>query len=465
MILRIFTVIFTVFIIWSGKAQTSLEKELNEFLFEPEYKNATIGIHVVDLNTRETVFGLNEHQLMIPASTMKLVTSATAFELLGKNYHFQTIIGFAGKIRNSKLNGDIVVISKSINPHFLDVWAEKIKAFGIQQVNGDLVLDGSIYDDELIPDTWIWEDIGNYYGSDASAFTIYDNKYQVTFESPKQAGKLTKIFGISPEIDSLNLINKVVSSNINRDLAYIYGSPFDYDREIRGSIPKNRKSFKIKGSIPKPKELFAKELLKHLALNGVFINGKILFQNVDKEKITTAYIHESPTLTEISKVLNHESVNLFAEHFLKQISAKKLGQGRRDSSISIIQQFWADKIPDPLFMEDGSGLSHFNAISPVNFTSVLTYMHNQSEYGEAFIASLPTAGEGTLSSFDIELFPDDILQAKSGSMTRIRSYAGYLKTNNNRKLAFCIMVNHFSGSQTALIGKIEQLLFLMRQEK
>lgn len=476
MILRIFMVLITVSIVWSARAQTSFENELNKMLSEPEYKNATVGIHIVDLKTGEMVFGLNEYQLMIPASTMKLITSATALELLGADYRFKTTIGFSGKIKSSKLDGDVVVISGGdptlgseyfddnfFIPHFMDVWAKKIKAFGIQQVNGDLVLDGSIYDDELIPDTWIWGDIGNYYGSDASAFTIYDNKYQITFESPKQAGKLTKVLGTSPEIDSLSFINRVVSSDINRDLAYIYGSPYDYEREIRGSIPKNRKSFKIKGSIPKPEELFAKELLKHLALNGVFISGKIVFKNVDKEKTTTAYIHESPTLSEISEVLNHESVNLFTEHLLKQISSEKLGQGRRDSSISIVQRFWADKIPDQFFMEDGSGLSHFNAISPAEFTSVLNYMNNKSSFRDAFISSLPTAGEGTLSGFNKNLFPGETLQAKSGSMTRVRSYAGYLKTENGQNLAFSIMFNNFNARQAEVVDKIEVLLHQLKQ--
>ena len=297
--LRIFSVLIASFFVYNVLAQTKFENELNKILSDPEYKNATVGIHVVDLKTNETVFGLNEHQLMIPASTMKLITSASAFELLGENYRFQTTIGFLGKIRSSKLDGDLIVIGggdptlgseyfddKYFNRHFMDVWAEKVKAFGVQQINGDLVLDASIYDKEQISDTWIWGDIGNYYGSDASAFTIYDNLYRITFQSPKQPGIQTKVLAISPDIDSLRFINKVVSSDINRDLAYIYGSPFDYYREIRGTIPKNRKAFIVKGSIPKPEILFAKEFLKHLALKGVFINGKVVFRKGDKKKIT-----------------------------------------------------------------------------------------------------------------------------------------------------------------------------------
>ena len=473
--LRIFAVLIVLFFVHTSNAQTNFENELNKILSEPEYKNATIGIHVMDLETGETVFGLNEHQLMIPASTMKIITSATALELLGENYRFKTTIGFTGKIKNSKLNGDLVVIGGGdptlgseyfedsyFNPHFMDVWAQKIEAFGIQQIDGDLVFDASIYNDDLIPDTWIWGDIGNYYGAYASAFTIYDNLYRVIFESPKQAGKQTTVLATDPKIENLNIDNKVVSSDKNRDLAYIYGSPLDNNREIRGSIPKNQKAFKVKGSILNPKELFAKELITHFALNGVFISGKVVFHNVDEKKLMTVYIQESPTLSEIASVLNHESVNLFAEHLLKQISAEILGTGRRDSSIAMVQSFWKDKVPDHFFMEDGSGLSHFNAVSPEDFTAVLNYMFNQSKNREDFLNSLPKAGEGTLSGLSTELFPGETLRAKSGSMTRVRCYAGYLKTDGDKNFAFSIMFNNFSGSQTEMIEKIENLLVTLK---
>ena len=157
-------------------------------------------------------------------------------------------------------------------------------------------------------------------------------------------------------------------------------------------------------------------------------------------------------------------MNLFAEHLLKQISAEIQGQGRRDSSISIVQRYWEDKVPDHFFMEDGSGLSHFNAVSPADFTSVLNYMYRQSKFSQSFISTLPSAGEGTLSSFKTELFPGETLQSKSGSMNRVRCYSGYLKTNNGRNFAFSIMFNNFSSTQSGVIQKTSDLLYLLKQE-
>lgn len=463
-----------VFVIMSvcGFAQNIFEQTFKNFLEQPEYKNASLGIHVQDLESGEKIFGFNDKKLLITASTMKLITSATALEILGAEYRFKTKLGYIGETeKNNTLKGDLILIgggdptlgSEYFTDHysdFLENWARKIKSAGISKIEGDLVLDGSIYDSEKVPATWIWEDIGNYYGAGANAFTVYDNLFRISFNSPKKAGKLTKVVSITPIIEGLKISNEVVSANNNSDNAYVFGSPLDKTRTIRGTIPKNRKAFTIKAAIHNPEEILAKEFLKCLAKEGVFISGNVKFEKVKQKDFNTIYIQESPTLSEITKVLNYQSVNLFAEHFLKQIAVEKNGVGKREDGIRIIQEFWESKgiSTASLFMEDGSGLSHFNAVSPAFFTDFLKYMSDN----KSFVHSLPGAGEGTLSRFNKNLFPNRTLQAKSGSMTRVRCYSGYLKQDSGKTVAFSIMVNHFSGSHTKLIGEIEKLLLEIR---
>ena len=461
----------------TGFAQPNFETEINHLLEKPDYESAIVGIRIEDLKNDEIVFDLNGDKLLIPASTLKLITTATALEILGSNYRFKTLIGYTGKIKDEKLEGDLVVIgggdptlgseyfeSENFNPHFLDVWAEKIREAGVQKVNGNLVMDASIYDTEKIPDTWIWEDMGNYYGAGANAFTVYDNLFRINFSSPKRAGELTRIISIEPNIKGLEFNNEVISSDINKDLAYVFGSPLDKTRIIKGSIPKNRNSFIVKASIPKPEELLAEDLLKHLAQKGVFVSGKIVFDKAASSKINLIYINESPALSEIVKVLNFESVNLFAEHLLKQISAEKTGIGNRENSIELISEYWKSKgFPvEKLIMEDGSGLSHFNAVTPEFFVSVLKYMYH-SENSDVFQKSLPGAGDGTLTGFNKLHFPDESIKAKSGSMTRVRCYVGYLKTDSGKDFCFSVMFNQFIGSQSQIGNEIENILLDLRK--
>lgn len=474
MTIRFFAISFLVFTGFYCFSLQSVQTELQKILQQPEYKNATVGIQIVDLDNGIPLFELNPGKLMIPASTLKIVTSAAALEILGPGYRFKTNVGYVGKILNTnELKGDLVIVGGgdptlgseyfrdyNLNENFLRIWVQKIKTAGIHYIKGDIVLDGSVYDTEKIPPTWIWGDIGNYYGASVNAFTCYDNLFRITFKSPKETGERTEITATYPKIEGLAILNEVVASDDKRDLAYVFGSPLDKNRVIRGTIPKDKNAFTIKAAVHQPEELLAKELLQQLAKEGIFISGKVKFRSSDKNQLQTIYIHESPKLEEIVKVLNYESVNLFAEHLVLQIAAEKIGTGNREKGIEQIKDFWSsnDVIKNDFFMVDGSGLSHFNAISPAHINSILFFMAQKSKNSEAFFNSLPNAGNGTLSGFSTEFFPNNTIKAKSGSMTRVRCYAGYIQTDSDKKFAFTIMFNHFSSSHSKLTKEIENLL-------
>jgi D-alanyl-D-alanine carboxypeptidase/D-alanyl-D-alanine-endopeptidase (penicillin-binding protein 4) len=460
-------------IVFTGNAQTVFQDEVKTLLQKPEYRNATVGIMVTDAKTGERLFELNPHQLMIPASTLKLVTTATAIEILGAEYCFETKIGITGAIdENGVLNGNLIILSggdptlgstwyNSVKGRngFLEEWVVQIKLLGITEINGNLVFDGSGYQTEEVPPTWVWGDIGNYYGANANAFTVYDNFFTITFRSGK-AGEKTEIIKTEPKISDLEIDNRVLASEINSDQAYVFGSPMDNKRIVRGTIPKEKEAFSIKAAIPNPARLLGIQFMNALQTAGVKVSGNVIEDKVEYVKVIFA--HRSPFLAEIVKTVNHESVNLFAEHILLQISAEKTGIGSREKSIGIVQQFWQERGLNAasLLMEDGSGLSHFNAVSPAFLNSVLLEMKN-SKNGDVFIETLPTAGEGTLSSFSTEKFPGNTLQAKSGSMTRVRCYAGFLKTRSAKEVSFVFMFNHFSGNQSKLRAEIENLLSIL----
>jgi len=241
------------------------------------------------------------------------------------------------------------------------------------------------------------------------------------------------------------------------DQAYVFGSPMDSKRIIRGTIPKEKTEFQIKAAIPNPAQVFGSALQASLKKAGVVFNGSVLEDTIAAYEII--FEHQSLDLSEIIKMVNHESINLFAEHILLQISADKSGVGNREKSIELLNLFWKEKglKTEELIMEDGSGLSHFNAISPDFLTSLLLLMKN-SRNSTFFTASLPIAGEGTLSSFSSDEFPGKTLIAKSGSMTRVRCYSGFITTKTGRELAFTLFFNHFSGSQSKLRLEIASLL-------
>jgi len=477
--LRIIILVAVLFFTNRSAAQPGFEELIQSLMSQENYKYASAGIHIVDLSSGEEVYGLNSDKLMIPASTMKLVTSAAALQILGPDYRFHTKIGYTGEIVDATLHGDLVVIGGGdpalgseyfmahyYQPDFLQSWAEQVKAAGIKRVDGNLVLDGSLYDSEKIPPNWIWEDMGNYYGAGASALTAYDNLFRITFRSPRKANQPTEIVAVYPKVSGLAFKNEVLSSNINRDRAFVFGSPLDGKRVIRGTIPKNRSAFTIKASNPFPEQMLADNLWQQLNNAGVFISGNVVFKKVSAHKFQNIYIQESPQLAEIVRVLNIESVNLFAEHLVKQIAAETNEIGNREEGLQQITDFYRKNNFDTnqIVMEDGSGLSHFNLVTPQFFTHLLSYMANSEQIFPVFENSLPSAGEGTLYQFNPENFSEESLLAKSGSMTRVRCYAGYLTANSGNKLAFSFMYNHFAGNHSELINSLEDIFIALKKE-
>ena len=461
-----------------GTAQSalnSIQQKITTWQTSAGLANASIGIAVSDSRTNEKLIESKPQLSLVPASILKTITTATALEVFGPDFRFQTIFSYSGTVRNDTLFGDLQIMgggdptleSKYFpdSNTFLKEWIKALQGNHIKAITGNLILDATMYESQMIPNTWIWEDIGNYYGAGASGISIYDNLYEIHLKSESEADKPTQIIRIVPEIPNLELTNEVLSSDLNSDQAYVFGSPEDNKRVIRGTIPKNQADFVIKASVPNPAALLASEFRKKLSESGISVSGATKYEKIKSEPPNQLSVIQSPLLRDIIKVTNHESVNLFAEHFLKHLAFQKSGFGTTKDGYLFVVQFWKDKGLDMngFFMNDGCGLSRFNAITASQIVSVLNYMKSKSAYSADFYQSLPAAGDGTLSKFSQQDFPNECLRAKSGSMTRVRSYAGYLTTISGRQLSFAFMLNNFSFSQKEASKKIEELLVELRK--
>jgi len=477
--LRIFLVLFFFFAGRVCSCQSLFDQKVKELQAHPLMKGASIGIVVIDSSSDSVLYEVNQDKLMVPASTLKLVSSAAALEILGPGYRFKTALAYSGQIntRTNFLEGDLLIIGGGDpalgseyfkdfyrNPHFLDQWLQALILKGIRGINGNLCIDESAYEEQTVPSGWVWEDIGNYYGAGAGALAVYDNMFRITLQSGKEAGKPVSIIHVDPWAEELQFENYVTSSEKNSDHAYVFGSPWGNLRKIRGTIPVGRDRFPIKASLPEPGMVLGKMLKSKLERTHIPVSGEVKKLPAGE---TTETIDEvvSPPLSAIIKVLHHESVNLFAEHLVKQIAYEKNGLGSTREGIRIIREFWSEKGMDTgnLFMEDGSGLSRSNAVSPRHLAGILLYMKNKSPHSELFAGSLPGPGEGTLYFFDPALFPNQSLRCKSGSMTRVRCFAGYLETVAGEELVFSIMLNNFSMEQGELIERVEDILVTLRK--
>ncbi len=430
------------------------------------HHNASIGVCIKDVETGKTIINYNANKLLRPASVLKLLTTITALDKLGSNYRYITSIGYDGNIKGEILDGSICIKAsgdpvwgskyfKSFN--IIDTIVDNISNMGIKKITKGFVVDrAGIY--EGIPGKWLWEDIGNYYGSPSYAINYRDNTYEIEFSS-KEAGSQTVIKSVWPCSKELKICNKVISSEENRDNAWIYGSPLSDKRLIEGNIPQNRTAFTIKGAIPNPAHVFINELCAKLRKNGIDCNPELFFRtNQDYSKLLEI---KSPPLKDIVYFTNQKSVNLFAESIGKRLMLNC------DSIIDFstvptgfFKNYWAEKgiNINGLEIYDFSGLSSFNLVTSAFMTDILIYTYKNGNIGKNIYLSLPLAGNsGTLKNFGKGTMLDNNLKAKTGSMKSVRAYCGYIQ-KKNRLHCFTVIINNYSSDNKKITNSVVDFL-------
>lgn len=459
--------------LFAQSGPNTIQEKITKWQNSAELQNAAIGFAIIDNVSGQEIIKSEPQLSLVPASIFKVVTTATALEVFGPDYRFKTLFSYSGNLHGDTLAGNLQIVGGGDptlgsayfddNRNFFDEWLNTLQRVGIRVISGDIIADASIYEKVQVPGSWVWEDLGNYFGAGASGITVFDNIYEIHLKSPQSAGQHTQVIKTVPQIPDLELQNEVRSSDINSDKSFVFGSPEDSRRVIRGTIPKDRNDFTVNASVPDPPMLIASELARKLAAKGIRFSGKIKLQKVQSGITLVETL--SPPLREIIKVTNHESVNLFAEHFLKHLAWQKTGLGTTEDGCQFVQDFWKEKglNMNGFFVNDGSGLSRFDAITASQMCRILNYMKTQSRYTDDFFQSLPTAGFGTLTNFNGAEFPTASFRAKSGSMTRVRCYAGYLKTDSERDLSFTVMLNNFSCPMSEATRKIQELLLELKK--
>ena len=446
-------------------AKSPLDGLVNNSLLQ----NANISLLVRDVATNTTVCEYHSKNSVVPASTMKLVTTATALELLGADFRFQTRLEVDGKVTaDGVLNGNLYIrgggdptlgSEKLGDTTFLVKWVETIKNRGIRKINGRVIADAGLFDDEGVNPKWTWEDMGNYYAAGIYGISYLDNTYRLVLRSGS-VGTTPTVLRVVPEIANLKIDNRLMSSSISFDSAYFYGAPHSDYRTVIGEIPANRAEFVTKGDIPNPALLLAQHFSDRLIQNDVAVRD-LPTDSIDRaSERTTIYTHDSPPLSEIITETNVRSNNLYAECVFKYLALQNKAVATNAEAVQGIKAFWKSKglSVDQLFMYDGSGLSPSDAVSAQFFVELLSYMQTKSLNKDVFFRSLPVAGEnGTLKSFLLKTPLQGKVHAKSGTISRVKSYAGYID-NKGKQLVFALLINNPNGSSKAVTRKMEEFL-------
>jgi len=427
-----FSFIFSllVFISYSQSTREKLAKAFQQFDADSQMRNGISSLYVINAKTGEVVFDKNSQIGLAPASTQKIITAATAFELLGKDFTYQTKFLIEGKANGANLiikpSGDPTLGSWRWKFTSEDSIIKKLKTeVAIHHLKFSQVLVDTInFEPVSIPSGWIWQDLGNYYGAPVNDFNWRENQFDVLLKSGSKIGDPVEIAGTVPQLHSFRLTSRVRSAAAGSgDNAYIYFSLTNAEGIITGTIPVNEKSFKISGAIQEPRTEFTFRLSEELKL------GKALSKNFAAKNL---FVHYSPSLDSIIYWFLQKSINLYGEALVKTFAYQKTGLGSTDTGVNIVKNFWKDKGIDiaELNIKDGSGLSPQNRVTTHAQVEVLKYAKQQSWFS-AFYAALPTYNN---------------MKMKSGTIADVRGFCGYHKSSDGNEYIFSFLVNNYNGS-------------------
>ncbi len=442
--------------IFSAQKKQKTARTADEYLLSlPSMRSANIGFLVNNLTTGDTITAHNHKKLLTPASTEKLFTTATAIEIFGSKHRFSTFIEYEGEIKDGVLQGDLFIRGTgdptlgsqcSKDDKFLSRWAKEVKKAGIKKIEGKIIADASFFDGNSINPQWIWEDIGNYYAPGIFAIPYMDNTLHIQLKS-SAVGTVAEVIKTIPYIQGLEFENHIRCSGITYDGAFVHGLPYDNKRYLVGSVPANKGIFGVMGDIPNPPLLLAQHFLIALKQAGIQVEGQADYLAEDKpHQRNLIYEQKSPTFGDLIREVNIHSNNLYAEQLFRYLACRIGIPCTIDNSVQVMQNCMKNRGVNirTAQIQDGSGLSPMDRVSPEHLVNLLTYM-SRSKDATTFYQSLPIAGvSGTLSGFLAGTPLSGRVHAKSGSTSKVKAYAGYIELPDGQRWVFSVMVNNAS---------------------
>lgn len=438
-----------------------LETVLQRLSSDEQFASSVLAMRVVNSNTGQVVFEHNAHTGMAPASCQKIITSITAFEQLGTAFRYTTTLGIRGDIREGILNGE-VVLTGSGDPtlgswrygatreeRVLSQWTQALQQAGIRSITGNIGINDSIFSTATIPDGWIWQDIGNYYGAGASGFNWRENQFDLTLRSGNAPGDKVSIVRTTPEMPYLQWTNELTTAaKGSGDNAYIYLAPYTWEGFLRGTIPAGESAFTISGAVPDPGLLLTKLLSRHWTAAGMPIRQQTLSSALSASPVRILHRYQSPALDSMNYWFLKKSINLYGEALVKTLAAQKKRPGNTDSGVALIRRFW-EKAGIPvreLRLMDGSGLSPQNRVTVFALTTMLQYARTRPWF-TTFLNALPVMNGITM---------------KDGYINGVRAYTGYVKSKDGTPYSFAFIVNNFYGSPATVRAKMWAILDLLK---
>jgi D-alanyl-D-alanine carboxypeptidase/D-alanyl-D-alanine-endopeptidase (penicillin-binding protein 4) len=448
------------------------------------------GLLIADAQTGDTLFELNADKYFVPASNMKLFTTALALAKLGPDYRFHTTLETRGTLSpEGTLSGDLYLVGRgdpnlsnrkfpyNLKEEFdgppekvLAELADALVKTGVKEITGDVIGDDSYFPRELYADGWEIGDIVWEYGAAISAIVVEDNTVTLTLTSGELAGDPVQAI-VEPATPDFTVVNEVVTSaaGVKSDLT-LTREPGSKLVVVRGTMPAKSTPRKLLLALHEPAEHAAALLARLLVDRGVKIGGTSRALHVPEipAEMQRAVLaeHVSVPLGDSVKLVNKISQNLHTEMLLRAAARKLSVWATSDDLMKFPADFYAAAgiVPGDVVQTDGSGLSRHDLVTPRAIVTLLKYAQEQPWFA-AYYGSLPVAGvDGTLETMMKNTIAAGRIHAKTGSVEHVRTRSGFAETPAGRRLIFSFLSNNQNGKNHEAADALDALCVAMIEE-
>jgi len=458
-----------------------ITRDLNAIVSDPAVRSARIGIVVESISAGKSIFELNPDGPLVPASNMKLLTSAAALVVLSPDFRYETRLVTNGTVRSGILHGDLIVEGSgdpTISGYFNDDdpvrvfkdWARQLNETGIKEIRGDLVIDNSAFPENPYGEGWNMDDAMRCFCAPRDAFTFNNNCIQLEITPSAQKGSHFQ-FLMEPVSDYIRLVDRLDPRKATGgDMVRLqYTDPQTLN--VLGSKSPGSGTTVHYVPVRYPAQFGGFVLKETLASGGIKVTGDILCarncpniadiaQRKNDRQLATLAVYRSVRLAEIIKVVNKLSNNLYSEMLLFAVGRMpgKTFTTRDAAGIAIQALENAGIDMNAAVMADGSGLSRYNRVTPRQLARLLQVMAS-THYSAYFVESLPIMSvDGTLSHRLKGSRASGFIRAKTGTIAGVRSLSGYMTTYKNENLVFSIISN--GHTSTAAIDRMVDKIIL-----
>ncbi|MBI2418209.1 MAG: D-alanyl-D-alanine carboxypeptidase/D-alanyl-D-alanine-endopeptidase [Ignavibacteriales bacterium] len=437
------------------------QDQLEDIFDDPSFNSAQWGVVIQSMANGEYLYKRNEHKLLMPASNLKLITTAAALHYLGKNYRFKTEIYTIGDVEGNRLKGDLIIrgfgdpaiSGRFYNDSILKVfnnWADSLLENGIDEIDGNIIGDDNAFDDIGLGSGWAWDYETDWYAAPSGALSLNDNCIELLI-TPGNAGEKAKM-EMEPLTRYVTIIYNVytVAADSVTDIS-VYRQRGTNIISISGTIKENSDPKRLYASINNPTQYFVTVFKVVLLSKGIKIKGYAadiddLVESPDLTKEHLLFTHYSAFLPVILSIVNKNSQNFFAEQLLKAIGYEKDHFGTTNNGLSYVEKFLSaiGVNTENIQLVDGSGLSRMNLLTARQLSTVLGFMYKQ-DYFSYYLNSLSVAGKsGSLSDRMLKSRAENNVRGKTGYVGNVRSLSGYMLTGDNEWVSFVMIVNNFT---------------------